>query len=68
MFSGTQDKCATCNKTVYPIEKVNTTLNTFTVKLRAFYSKELRDLSTQSVLISSCSVLTTGDCGEPVLP
>ncbi|GKU88186.1 hypothetical protein SLEP1_g2482 [Rubroshorea leprosula] len=22
MFSGTQDKCATCNKTVYPLEKV----------------------------------------------
>ena len=23
MFSGTQEKCATCSKTVYPIEKVN---------------------------------------------
>lgn len=23
MFSGTQDKCATCNKTVYPLEKVS---------------------------------------------
>ncbi|OAY72706.1 LIM domain-containing protein PLIM2b [Ananas comosus] len=22
MFSGTQDKCATCNKTVYPLEKL----------------------------------------------
>ncbi|XP_059650979.1 LIM domain-containing protein PLIM2c-like [Cornus florida] len=23
MFSGTQDKCSACNKTVYPLEKVN---------------------------------------------
>lgn len=23
MFSGTQDKCATCGKTAYPLEKVN---------------------------------------------
>ena len=24
MFSGTQDKCSACNKTVYPLEKVCT--------------------------------------------
>ena len=23
MFAGTQEKCVACNKTVYPLEKVN---------------------------------------------
>ncbi|CAH2058678.1 unnamed protein product [Thlaspi arvense] len=31
MFSGTQDKCATCSKTVYPIEKVKLDDTTFTL-------------------------------------
>lgn len=27
MFSGTQDKCATCGKTAYPLEKVCLSIN-----------------------------------------
>lgn len=32
-FSGTQEKCATCSKTVYPIEKVNISLSTLALSI-----------------------------------
>lgn len=34
MFSGTQDKCSLCKKTVYPLEKVNNQIPSHLVRMR----------------------------------
>lgn len=77
MFSGTQEKCATCGKTAYPLEKVHTHLYktySYDIKLELEYGRVEKRVKIKTV----CKVmqvyvipqtgLNSGNSGESSVP